>query len=252
MKQIKMVNRYRTIEISVPERYSEMNGKQLLAAVRFSLEEIDAVDFYKAMGIPRSWQRKLKLFCLFEIQHILGFLYALEEPCDHFIIPKIMRGKMVAPEKRLAGMSLQQFMTVDSYFSYYSCTENEEFLVNMMAAIYLKQKEAFVIDERHPVLLNIEKRVLYLKDKTDKALLRATYLNWILIKNWLSKEFKFLFPKSVSEEIQKPQPVDWLKIFDAFVGENIPQSEYYQAMECMNAFRILNEKIRQQQETNKL
>ena len=36
----------------------------------------------------------------------------------------------------------------------------------------------------------------------------------------------------------------WLDIFDAFVGEQIPDTEFYKNMPCMDAFRIINRRMK--------
>lgn len=42
----------------------------------------------------------------------------------------------------------------------------------------------------------------------------------------------------------KPKAVDWLEIFDGFVGDHVPDMAAYQRMEVMDAFRIINKRIK--------
>ena len=46
----------------------------------------------------------------------------------------------------------------------------------------------------------------------------------------------------------KPKASDWLGLFDSFVGDNIPFMKDYQRMACMDAFRIIDAKVKSQNE----
>ena len=77
------------------------------------------------------------------------------------------------------------------------------------------------------------------------------------VKRWLSKAFPFLFPlddePEPEEKRKKPTApsVNWLDIFDAFVGDDVAVMEKYQAMPVATAFRILNKRIRDAQKQKK-
>ena len=45
--------------------------------------------------------------------------------------------------------------------------------------------------------------------------------------------------------------VNWLDIFDAFVGDDVAVMEKYQAMPVATAFRLLNKRIRDAQKQKK-
>ncbi|KAA6324913.1 hypothetical protein EZS27_025814 [termite gut metagenome] len=107
----------------------------------------------------------------------------------------------------------------------------------------------------------MEKR-LFLIRTLDKEIKFALFLNFILIKRWLGTAYPHLFPQAEEEKEsgikknkkgkqEKPlKATDWLEIFDPFVGDNIPQMEKYQVMPVMDAFRILNRKIRDAKKRN--
>ena len=76
----------------------------------------------------------------------------------------------------------------------------------------------------------------------------AVFLNYVFVKRWLSKAFPFLFPLDDEPEEKRNSPaapsVNWLDIFDAFVGDDVAVMEKYQAMPVATAFRLLNKRIR--------
>lgn len=55
-----------------------------------------------------------------------------------------------------------------------------------------------------------------------------------------------MFPHGSSDG--KPKASDWLGLFDSFVGDNIPFMKDYQRMACMDAFRIIDAKVKSQNE----
>ena len=89
----------------------------------------------------------------------------------------------------------------------------------------------------------------------------AIFLNYVFVKRWLSKAFPFLFPLDDEREQKDEQKneqkkpaapsVNWLDIFDAFVGDDVAVMEKYQAMPVATAFRLLNKRIRDAQKQNK-
>ncbi|KAA6326010.1 hypothetical protein EZS27_024833 [termite gut metagenome] len=185
-----------------------------------------------------------------------------------FYLQRIPSTRLLAPRERLDGMCFQQFMMVDTYFSRFLITKKEEFLDRMVASLYLKENERFALSfesapslfKRNPVLLNMEKRLPVIR-ALSKEIKFALFLNFILIKRWLGAAYPHLFPQAEEEEKEsqrkknkkeqkKQVTTNWLEIFDSFVGDNIPQAEKYQIMPVMDAFRILNRKIRDAKKHN--
>lgn len=80
--------------------------------------------------------------------------------------------------------------------------------------------------------------------KIDRHVKYAIFLNYVFVKRWLSKAFPFLFPLDDEPEEKRNSPaapsVNWLDIFDAFVGDDVAVMEKYQAMPVATAFRLLN------------
>ena len=78
----------------------------------------------------------------------------------------------------------------------------------------------------------------------------AILINWVLVKSWLSQTYRHLFPTAQAEANKegdkiKVKPVDWLTLFDQFVGDNIADTDAYKALACLDAFRIINRKIKE-------
>lgn len=73
-------------------------------------------------------------------------------------------------------------------------------------------------------------------------------MNWVLVKEWLSSAYPALFPdnktstNSRGDKIRN-KPVDWLALFDAFVGDNIADMDAYKDLPALDAFRIMNRRI---------
>lgn len=249
MKTIKLVDGKKSKFFLMPSSFEDMSEDHFMSYVALTEGNISEESFWEKWGINAYWQEKLPVESAFKLKEIVEFLSELDKAkCSKIFVSKMK--SLHATRPRLADVSLQQFMAIDSYFSYYNCTIKEEFLDKMLACVYLKKKEGFVINSTHKQLVNIEVRERLFSEVPflDK---KALYINWILIKNWLASEFRYLFPRGEASENAKPQPVDWLKIFYSFVGDNIPHMEYYQAMPCMVAFEILNNKIQQQNEREK-
>lgn len=93
--------------------------------------------------------------------------------------------------------------------------------------------------------------------RIDRHVKYAVFLNYVFVKRWLSKAFPFLFPLDDEPEPEENRKrptapsVNWLDIFDAFVGDDVAVMEKYQAMPVATAFRLLNKRIRDAQKQKK-
>lgn len=247
MKTVELIRGRRRKVVFVPTGYNEMTEKHFVAALKLSEKQIKEERFWQEWGINSRWFNSLPADARIELSKIVEYLADVaDQQTDRFFIETVRF--LRSPSRRLEGMSMQQFMAVDSYFSYYCCTNKEEFLAKMLAATYLRKGEGFVKDAEHRRLVNIEKRTRIFSKQKHRLLRKSIYVTWILIKNWLSKEYKYLFPRGENDEKAKPVPIDWLAIFYSFVGQNVPHMQFYQAMPCMDAFYIMNQKIKEQNE----
>lgn len=232
----------RVIKRTIPTTYEEMTPSQFLATVRLTKGWITERGFFlQFFGLTDDLLAKLDTFLLYRLTETLGFLKQIKGACTGFYCQEL-NGKLLAPQEKLRGMTFQQFMTVDTFFSWFLVTEKEQYLDRFIASLYLKSDEAFtdlVLDERLPAVKQIHMDLKY-----------SIVVNWVLIKSWLSSAYPFLFPEgeatanSQGDKV-KSKPVDWLSIFDAWVGDNVPSIEAYRMLPCMDAIRLLNRKIKE-------
>lgn len=249
----------RNRKISVPSGWRELNSVQFLSAARLYLGTISDDKFMmQFFSLPKRIVKRLDAFQKYKLIEQVEYLRDARVPHSDFFMSRIPGTSLFSPGPRMNGMCLQQFMTVDTYFSRYLISEKKEFLDMMVASLYMKKDERFVLTgesvpslfHHNPKLLSIEGRLPVIR-KLDEATKYAVLLNFILIKKWLGGAYPHLFAES-DEPQPKPnskpkiqKPVDWLEIFDNFVGENIPEMEKYQGMAATDAFRILNRRIKE-------
>lgn len=256
-KIFKFFNRKKIIQ--VPSSWRELNAAQFLFAARLYSGTIQDDEFLTSFfSLPKRLINRLDSYQRYKLIEQVEYLSDARVPHFDFFIPRIPGTSLFAPSSRLNGMCFQQFMTVDTYFSRYVINENSEFLDLMVAALYMKPSERFVLSgepvpslfKKNPTLLNIEERLPIIR-KLDVETKHAILMNYILIKKWLGSAYPHLFAEKEltndeSTKTNKTQkPVDWLEIFDGFVGDHIPEMEKYQAMPATDAFRLLNRRIKE-------
>ena len=252
MRELKITADGRHYTYMVPESYREMNERQYHAAMLHLMHLVDRAPFwYRYVGMKPSFCEQLPEWVLMQMDDMLAFIPMLSEQLDHFIIEQLpQRGvwgkRLSAPEPMLANVSLQQFMTADSFFSYYCVTQRETFIDRLVASVYLAKHETFVLENKKDVLVPMEQREAYIHKHMPAEVRFGVFMNWILIKNWLTATFPNMFPRGSSDG--KPKASDWLGLFDSFVGDNIPFMKDYQRMSCMDAFRVIDGKIKHQNE----
>lgn len=241
MKNIEIILGKRTFKGSVPESFSEMTQEEFLCAVGYKLDVISRKILIESMVCQE--RADLPLWVVEEVAPILAYVQNLSEPVSCFILPKLSSGflghKYLAPKPMLQGMSLQQFMAVDNFFNFYNSTQREEFLYKFVACLYVRKGRSFF--GKH--LLDVEREAKRM-EMFNSVYIFAIYVNWILIKNWLTRSFRHLFAAGDASPKGKNKGTDWLEVFDSFVGDHVADMLAYQKMECMDAFRIMNNKIK--------
>ncbi len=240
--------------VHVPETWHEMSPKQFLAAVRFYQKTIDEGAFFQQFfSLSKFLLNRLGRYPIYKMAEQIEFVRDCRQPHNAFFLERLPGTDLFAPLPKLNRMSLQQYMTIDTYFNRYVLSENDKFLERMIAATYLPENVVFNLPEsqvpslfkKMPVLLNMDKS-LPIVEHLEKEIKLAVFMNLMLIKNWLGGLFPYLFP-SVEDTPKRPlktKTVDWLEIFDSFVGDDVAEMKKYQAMEVMNAFRVMNRRIK--------
>lgn len=229
----------RTIKLHVPSAYNEMKQHQFIAVAAIANGLIGEIYFFKRyFGLAESLLVRLDEFQLYQLGETLNFLKT-DKPDGKMLLREINGVK--APHDKLAGMSLQQFMTVDTFFSWYKLTKKTSWIEQMACNLFMREGEDFFSEYPEPDIAYREKLTLF--EGWDEELKMATLLQWSLIKVWLSKVYPELF--APGDDSQKEEPSKWLDIFDSFVGDEVADMDKYKRMECMDALRIMNRRIKE-------
>ncbi len=251
MKEIILKYKSKEITIQVPEAWKELDAEQFVAAAKMYLGNIKTdlflMDFFR---IPKKICKRLSGYQKYKLVEIIEFLKDARAPYNEFFLDVIPGTECRSPGPKLNGVCFQQFMMVDTYFSRYVQTQNDEWLDYMVACLYTRENEYFVLTDKNSGLLDLGERVPLIHE-VDKTVKYAIFLNFIMIKRWLGGAYVHLFPQTAETTAKGVAAVKWLDIFDSFVGDNIPYMDKYQAMACTDAFRIMNRKIKEAKKNGK-
>lgn len=242
----------------VPQKWEELTPAQFLLVSRLYLQEIDEPSFLKEFySLPYGVGSDT--YYSYKLSELVEFISDCRVRMDRFILPAVSGLK--APGDRLKGMCFEHFMHVDTAFNRYVRDGKDASLDTFVAMLYLKDNEYIVLpsggknglfSRQKPLIL--QKRIMKVT-KIDRHVKYAIFLNYVFVKRWLSKAFPFLFPLDDEPEEKRNSPaapsVNWLDIFDAFVGDDVAVMEKYQAMPVATAFRLLNKRIRDAQKQKK-
>lgn len=250
----------REVTYPVPEKWEELTPEQFLLVSQLYLQEMDESLFLKKFYSLPSGAGSDNYY-RYKLGELVEFISDCRVRMDHFILSDVAGLK--APGERLKGMCFEHFMHVDTAFNRYVRDGKDSSLDIFVSMLYLKGNEYIVLpsgrknglfSRQKPLIL--QKRVMKVA-KIDRHIKYAIFLNYVFVKRWLSKAFPFLFPLDDEREPKGGQKkpaapsVNWLDIFDAFVGDDVAVMEKYQAMPVATAFRLLNKRIRDAQKQKK-
>lgn len=248
MRQLKIVDSgvlvSKTVEVDIPERFAEMSVEQFLAVCAIHRNEIDEEQFLlRFFGIKANLFARLDKFYIFKLTELLQCLKD-SEGVDKMFITSIRSGntEYKAPLPRLAGMTLMQFMTVDTYASWYDYTNKDDFLYKFVAALMLENGEEF-----KEVDLDETSQTFQMSARENESLYKDLVINWSLIRAWLGRVYPSLFPQSQGggEKKKKERPASWVEVYDALVGDNLMNLEAYKTLPAMDVLRVMNTRIRE-------
>lgn len=263
-------------ELNSPEKWDELTGRQFMAAVRLWSGTISQNDFLREVfGFTGREVRRMDDYQRWVLLHATDWMRDLKRPHSAFFLGRIPHTQLYAPGQRLKGCSLQQFMTIDTFFSQHTTAMSnvevkrgevksraelvknaENFLDLFIAALYKRKDETYSIEEFRISIGEGEPRLVVLEDhlrevnKMASEMKQAVLMNYVLIRSWLCKSYPHLFPEPEDDDDRpsnsprQPKPVNWLTVFDSFVGDNIAMMEHYKAMAATDAFRVMNRRIR--------
>lgn len=250
----------RHIRSWAPSHWWEMSERQYMSVVRSLLGQTDETTYHAEMfGIPKRMVRRMDSWQRYMMNRQVRWLESGRSEVSRFFISKI--GGLLAPEDGLKSMTLQQYMTADTFFDQYTDTitdaareGNPERLRRFVAAIYLgKNEDYFTEPGDGKVLVDIDGNASRIAG-VDHALVWGVYMNWVMIRNWLSRAYPLLFPEGEVQADSSPrvrQRNVWLNAFDSFVGDDVAHLDAYRKMACTDAFRIMNRKIKLSRLQNK-
>jgi hypothetical protein len=231
---------------NVPACYAELTGKQFYEYIAFQTGKTKLNRFLsRFFKIPYYLFFFLEDYLVYRLSEMADFLAEMRVPQEWFFIDRIPGTCLLSPERRLGDVSLFRFMYIDRQFTDYVNTENREALVRLAAGVYTPVGVGFGE-------LNMERNIGVVSRRASEAFLMATFINWTMVRTWLSVVYPFLFPAGdeggeddlPGKKRGKAASSNWLDIFDAFVGDSIPDTEYYKRMPCMDAFRLINKRIK--------
>ena len=278
---------HRSHTVTIPESYEDMTPSQFIAVVALSKQLITEEAFCcRFLGIKPSILARLDPWYLNTITSQLDFLKEIKHGISRILIPSLplfpkvspsvfsvgsllrklwfclrqlplpfsVSGgsafALLAPTDKLQSMTFQQFMTVDTFFSWYLYTNRDIYLRQFVAALYMQPHEDF---QSHDI--EHTSRLIFQGRPREKELCEAISCNWALIREWLSASYPFLFPTSsapsspqasAEPSSKKQRPGSWLEIFDSLVGDDLTRILSYQTLPAIDVIRIINRKIKEQ------
>lgn len=255
MREIDFVIGKKRVHSYVPESWMEMSERQFLAVIANIYGHLDDAGFYERFfGIPADEVKRMDFYYYYVLNSLLSFTRKMDGVTSFIVRTFQLKEREMgvltvkAPDAKLNGMTFQQFMMADTFYTWYMQTKRRDYLVSMCCCLYLAEGEDFF-------KVDMDKRKLFWNDCSDETL-NAVVVQWSLIKAWLSKAYTHLFPSGgeVTEMKGKNGKVKvtntWLEIFDTLVADDLSRIESYKRLECMDVLRIVNFKIQERKKQN--
>jgi len=234
----------KTKTIRVPEEWSDLNSRQFAVCSRIFVEAVPDITFISEFfGIKKALARRTDKFCQYKLIELAGFVSNPKAVVNFFYLAEIRGTGLLCPEKKLNGVTMEQFSIFDTLFFDYINDPKETALCRFIAVLYLKEGEK-------ATQIDFASRVDFIARKMDKTTQYAIFLNYTFIRKWLSKTYPLLFgfeeaPEKHTGKVRakKPNRPDWNSILDGLVGDDIIHYEQYRQIPCIIAFRTINKRI---------
>lgn len=245
------LSKHKKLACLVPEQWSELSDRQFLAMAGLANGWLREDEFFmQFFGISSDVLARIDAFQLYMLNELMQFLHQLE-PIPTFPVKQIKARfpegviSLYAPGEKLKGMTFQQFMSVDTYYTWYQHTKNTDFILSMVATLY--QREG--LDFRQLDLSEQMDAIRKVDVNTDDVL-QALAMQWTLIRLWLSKTYTALFPGTADSGTNnaKKKPTSWLSIFDHLVEDDLTRLESYAVLPATDVLRVINRRIKDQQQ----
>lgn len=224
--------RERTIVTSFPESWSEMTARQF----RTLFARPDDVSLLAIMlGVKRRIVKRFSLVQIYELSRLFDFIRRDRKVSDFrikdFHCPGI--GKLFAPQAKLAEMTFEQFIYIDTYYMAYVRSGSREDLCRLIAYMYSFGEFSKELAERNVKRLK----------KVDTALLEAIALNYGLVRKWIAERYPLVFP--VGKQSGKATNGSWPDVFDNIVGDDLKDRDKYGRVPVNSVFKFITRKIKE-------
>lgn len=249
MKHVKITYKKKEYERDIATEWSELDGEGMKLAAQLWCGGLRSdcliSEYYK---IPLNVVHVLGDYLTYCLLELTGWMQRLDDAVDDFKIELLPDTIYFAPGARLSGCTLEQFMVADTHFQRYAISQDADHLTLFIAALYhAKRQRDDDMDAKVKVVEGL-----------DETVRQAVFLNFILVRRWLSRSYPYLFPpqpeaddddgeekRTKRPKRPKHQATDWLAIFDAFMGDDVAFIERYKRMSALDAFRLMNRRIKQ-------
>ena len=238
---------------NVPQNWSDVTQKQLIAISSLYKSSISDLDFMKEMtGLKKGIVSKFSDFEHFKLMEIFAFI-GDQKPYHEFIVRKLSvshQPVLYAPSPMLKGVTFGQFIFADTYFANYQQSNTETDLNKFISSLYLGKNEKFeerLIQERFESIGKLEINIR-----------QAIVLNYQLIHEWLALAYPLIFQKREemtleSKDIDAGKTLSpksdegyiWIKIFQNFVGDDIIHDEVWAAKPVNTIFAYMTRKYKE-------
>ncbi|MDP3587488.1 MAG: hypothetical protein Q8R58_05495 [Sulfuricurvum sp.] len=259
-RPVSLIPFIRKIESNVPQNWSDVTQKQLIAIACLYKSAISDIVFLKAMsGLKKRILNRMTDFEHYKLMEIFEFI-GDQKPYHEFIIRRLelrwLRSlssskwskpviKLYAAEGKLKGITFGQFIFADTYFANYQQSNDETDLNKFIASLYLGKNEKFedcLIQERFESIGKLELNIR-----------QAIVLNYQLIHEWLALAYPLIFQKceemTNDDSTDSARPVSdgspWIKVFQNFVGDDIIHDEVWAAKPVNTIFAYMTRKYKE-------
>lgn len=251
MRKLRIEYRYclsllhRRIERDCPTSWEEMEANQfvLAAGLQFGSQMDDLTFMSEFFRIKKSILLQMDSFQLFNLIRAAEFVCDPKEVVNRFFVDKIPGTRLLSPSPKLIGVSMRQFMFFDTFFFDYLNGKKRDDLVKMVMTLYMEKGER--VDG-----FDTSSRIILI-DKLDDRMLNSIFLNYVLIRKWLSRSFPLIFSFKDGEDEKEVKPSaavapsrpDWRSIVDDFADDDVLNLDKYYDMQAIDFFRIVTKRI---------
>lgn len=184
MKHIKVTFGKKVYEHDIPTRWDELDAEGLKLAARIWSGAVPRdVLLAQFFGLPDKVVESIDDYLIYCLMQLTTWLQRLDDDVDNFKIEQLPDTEYLSPGPRLSGCTLEQFMIADTNFQRYSISQDADHLTYFIASLYNAKARS---DN------GMEKKIAAV-EQLPEDVRQAVFLNFILIRRWLSRSYPHLF-----------------------------------------------------------